>query len=198
VAIKAGDYIGSDSDNIDVFGITLSLNVDFYQGADTWGWANGPSWSQASPGLAIGLSVLNDFTLPTGAMAGLPGYVTPGMFPNLPSDGDVIDLIFIAVASNDFATSSQEKMFAVGFMYDAADNVVTGSGLGGIDASQILTSASYGEFFAGADIAGTDTVVWAAMGPIGASATPVPVPAAAWLLGSGLIGLIGFGRKPFS
>lgn len=191
IGFQASDYFWSSTETVDVLGTDLSVQVDFYTGS---GFATGPSWSQAAPGFMIGLTVIDNFLLTPGSMSNLPGYVTPSMFPNLPSDGDTIDLILFAVASNDYLTNpNQEKMFNVGFAYNAADGVVNGAGLAGIDATQLLTSTVFGEFLADATIPNTEDVIWEASGLIGAST--VPIPAAAWLFGSALLGLMGFGRK---
>jgi hypothetical protein len=192
IAFQASDWFMSDTDTIDVLGASISVTVDIFTGSSS-GSASGPGWSQAAPGFAIGLVVIDDFLLTTGSMANLPGFVTPSMYPNLPSDGDTIDLILISVASNDFPYASQEKTFDVGFVYDAADGVVTGAGLAGIDATQLLSSAVYGEFLAESLVADTENVIWEASGLIGAAV--VPVPAAVWLFGSALLGLMGFARK---
>ncbi len=191
--ISSSDFYMSGTDTQDIFGTPVSFQWDIYQGPNIWGWATGPSWSQANPGFAIAVSVLNNYLLPAGSMDDIPGYATTSMFPNLPSDGDVIDAILISVFSNDLLTSSQEKSFNTVMLYDAADGVVTGQGVGGINASKWLTDIIYGELFIFADNAYTEETIWEATGPIGAS--PVPIPAAAWLFGSGLLGLLGITRK---
>lgn len=87
-------------------------------------------------------------------------------------------------------------------------NVITGTGgtrqdpltfsINGVDGDTIASYAASnagGEFFA-AHVAGftnfcpTDSAFFAGSGP-----TPVPLPPAAWLLGSALLGLVGVARK---
>ncbi len=193
--IDSDDLAGSSIEDIDIFGDLVALQVDVFQGANTWGFANGPAWTQNPPGFAIGFTSINNYELPAGYMSDMPGYVTPAMFPNLPAAGDMIDAVLITVFNNDFFSSGTDKSFFIGLIFDAADNVVTGPGIFGVDADQLFTSLVYGEFWADATDSATDITIWEANGPIGAS--PVPVPAAVWLFGSGLLGLIGFTRKRF-
>ena len=190
--IATGDYWTSDTLTEDVFGVPLTIPVDVYNtSGDTWGWATGSGWSQAYPGAGVGLGLVDNYVLPTGSMNEAPGYAS-SLFPNLPSDGDTIDMVIISVISNDIFSSPLEKSFNLALIYDAADGVVTGTDLAGVDETKLLTSIIYGEFFAFA-VDSNDITVWEATGAIGAS--PVPIPAAVWLFGSGLLGLIGLGKR---
>ncbi len=195
VQIASGDYNAGHSTTRTeaIFGEPLTFPVSAFDiSGATWGWAAGPDWSQVYPGVGIGLGLIDDYVLPDGSMNDAPDYAFT-LFPNLPSDGDKIDMVLISVVSNDYGTSSLEKSFNFAFIYDAADGVVTGTDMAHVEASKLFTSLIYGNFFAYEKDLNTDTTVWEAMGPIGASA--VPVPAALWLFGSGLLGLFGISRR---
>lgn len=126
----------------------------------------------------------------TGAMTFTPTgrLAAPSAFPSLVDKPWNIDDITVpgTTAWNMFTTG-----VATGFDPISPPTTVTGRALvaSGIGANGVLVSA--GRFGS----------TWGSISGLGyyetwnISVTPVPVPAAAWLLGTGLIGLIGLGRR---
>ncbi len=190
VQIDQSDFLGSSTENMDFLG-GAPMTINVFQGASTFGWAQevGPGWSQSSPGFASAVSLINNYTLGPGDMAGFPGYVDNIMFPNLPSVGDTIDVLIISVFGDNLLTAPEVGSFNLGFIFDAADGIVTGTSLADVAADQILTGAIYHEFFANRMLNNDAmTTIWEA-------SAPVPVPAAGLLFASGLLGLLGLRRR---
>ncbi len=183
--VDTGDFQFSSTEPVDFLG-GMPLEVSVFQGSSTWGYAQAPGWSQLGPGFAVGLATINDYVLVPGDMDDYPEVAST--FLNTPSAGDLIDAIVITVFENNFLSAPDTKSINFGFVYDAGAGVVTGSGLAGIDADQLFSSALFHVFSASVTLDDSQsTLVWEA-------AAPIPVPAAVWLFGSGLIGLIGFSK----
>ncbi len=200
VQINSGDYLTTVHETEYFLGAPLNLDVEIYYGSNSWGWASSPGGWSLGPATgpkdtAVGLAVIDNLLLPSGYMSELPGYVTPSMFPNLPPAGSLVDIIVLTVLEDPGLSLPTERSLGIGLVYNAADGVVTGSGLASINATNLYDALIYGEFLteeSEVSLTGGDNILlWEASGPIGA----VPVPAAIWLLGSGLFGLIGFSKR---
>lgn len=186
--VDANDFLGSANEQIDFLG-GQNLTVEVYQGPVSFGSAlSNAGWSFSSND--VGLATIDNYQLVAGDLDDIPGYVTPQMYPNLPQVGDVIDMVFlVAFGPGPFVTL--ERKIGLGLLYDSVDGVVTGTGLSAIDDSKLISAANYGEFLA-EDTFFSGSTHWDAVGSVAAS--PVPVPAAVWIFGSGLLGLIGIAR----
>ena len=105
------------------------------------------------------------------------------------SDGST----FVRASTDNFpAFSTTDACFFVGQNCAGAGN--QGLGAGGTDA---FTVAIMGDFKEGESITlDTFATKWqTGNGSYELAGSPVPVPGAVWLLGSGLLGLVGFGRR---
>lgn len=93
--------------------------------------------------------------------------------------------VFLNVISGTGSTRQDPLMFSIG-------------GLGGDTIASYAASNVGGEFFA-AHVAGfTEFCDITSAHFAGSATTPVPLPSAVWLLGSGLLGLMGFARRKIS
>lgn len=161
---------------------------------------SGSSWSQG-PDNSVSVRLTNNYTIQPGELDDLPSFVDPLTAPEV---GDVVDMVEFQVQQR-IGSTDEYFLFDILFVFnaDTGDDIVTGLGMGDVDFSR-LYEAFYMEFNAEHwldDGSEDGFTYWEAIGPVtdlNVVASPVPVPAAVWLFGSGLLGLIGFSKKRLS
>jgi hypothetical protein len=188
VEINEADQISED--------FTIPGEAEFvFRGPNTFGSASAsPSgWSLSSvPGVhTIEVFIEDNYVMTTDNMNNIPTWVS------LPSGfgvGSVIDVLSLDVEIVDGMGLGEEfELFAV---YEASADVVDLGRDGIIDFDRLISAAFHIGFYAEGDV-GTlpDIQWWGVEGPATATAAVVPVPAAVWLFGSGLLGLIGAAKR---
>jgi len=89
-----------------------------------------------------------------------------------------------------FAYSNNANAFAAG---ESQTYKITGTNIAASDFLYQSVGGANGSWFAAAHVLNTPGT--SGSGWVGATVTPTPIPAAAWLLGSGLMGVLGLRRK---
>lgn len=180
-----------DTAELDYYYPMPSSSFASYIGLNTQGAASSTTgaWQQTPPGLDVNIIIFNDYALTPDDVLGIPAHVS-----SPPIAGDIVDAVGFFVSSNDYTYNPGDDTFSgsefgVGFTFDSASNVITGLTWSDVDATQLFSAAMYTEFWA--DQINHDALVWEAVG----AAAPVPIPAAAWLFGSGMIFALGFSRR---
>ncbi|MEJ2528966.1 MAG: hypothetical protein P8Z39_02490 [Gammaproteobacteria bacterium] len=195
--LTTGDSISGDiqfDHNVLTFQDTGSPDMRVFAGAgvDTSGLAQSASagWQQG-PFYILAVVLQNDQTVTQGYLDSLPTFANTTNFSDLPSVDDAVDIVDIT--AYEYTGGPQQKIFSLDFVFSSADNVVTGSTLADVDFTKLFTNLIFGKFSAG-EYTDLGEKVWDASGPL-YKASPVPIPAAVWLFGSGLLGLIGLGKR---
>jgi hypothetical protein len=197
IEIDSNDQIDSDiGPEYAVYLYDGTLGATYGRAFDT----SGSSWSQG-PDRLVGVGLSNNYTLQQDEVDDLPSFVDP---LTAPKAGDVVDMVAFEVG-HQIAGTDEYLLFDILFVFAAntGNDIVTGLGMGDVDFSR-LYEAFYMEFNAEhwLDDGTEDGVTyWEAIGPItdlNVAASPVPIPAAVWLFGSGLLGLIGVSKKRLS
>ncbi len=180
-----------DTTELDYYYSMPPASFSSYIGPNSGGSAASTTgvWQQTLPGLDVNIIIFNDYTITTDDLLGMPPHVS-----SPPAAGDIIDAVGFFVSSNSYTQHTEDGTFSggefgVGFTFDSASNVITGLTWSDVDATQLFSAAMYTEFWA--EQINHDAVVWEAVG----TAAPVPLPAAAWLFGSGMIFALGFSRR---
>ena len=134
------------------------------------------------------LSVENDFSLSASDAVFLNGVLGSSLF----SSGDVLDGINI---EGDTITADDTRI-EIGLSYIFAGDTFLDDSLSNypFNPDDVLLGLFF--IFEENDITGE--AIYSAVGGLDPAPNPVPVPAAVWLFGTALIGLVGFGKRKAS
>ena len=167
--IDVDDVVGlSTSQNNNVISICASCTLDFQTGASTGGWSYGAGGS---------ISITGGVDFPD-ATADIMGPVTllQGTFDSATVISIGVGIFEFQIAGGSFTDNKHPDLLA----FYGLPNV---GYVGGLNIS-FSTTANMDELFTSDAIFSGDVVN-----------QPVPIPAAVWLFGSGLLGLVGVARR---
>ncbi len=173
------------------------VEAEFYFGGpNTFGGAAGGGWSlPAVPGQTMRLNIENNYAVTASDLADLPsGLVIPPGF----QEGDQVDVLELEVYESgfNFATGTGDS-FGLLAIFLASEEVVDDDF--SVDMDKLFSSAFYlgfwaQEFLAWGENGEENVYAWRTAGTANMSASAVPIPAAVWLFGSGLM-LMGTSRR---